>query len=208
MKNQVMKKRASRWTAHGMSVLAAAAGLGGLTQALARDPPPPPAHFSGLINDYVPATVSGGPWEVRGKWSLDLQENRGTATATFSAALTMETPGGSNSHTHHISMRGATVTPGSSGCPSYSPAPPTDGFMISGPATVTANGVQAPFAPDGQTSQLTVCVLGGSQVEFANLTLALQAPASGHFGTQAIHGVVVKCGWWRELESIDCAVAK
>jgi hypothetical protein len=33
-----------------------------------------PVHFSGLINDYSPLTVKGGPWEMHGQWSLDLHE--------------------------------------------------------------------------------------------------------------------------------------
>ena len=40
--------------------------------------------FSGTINDYSPSTVSGGPWEIRGEWSLDV-----LGTASFSAAFTM-----------------------------------------------------------------------------------------------------------------------
>ena len=59
-----------------------AAGFVG-TQAGDRSrPSPPPRHFSGLINDYTPsaAVVGGGPYEMRGKWSLDLDERRGTAT--------------------------------------------------------------------------------------------------------------------------------
>ena len=31
-----------------------------------------PVHFSGLIHDYSPSTVSGGPYEIRGAWSLDV----------------------------------------------------------------------------------------------------------------------------------------
>ena len=27
------------------------------------------AHFSGLINDYSPTNVKGGPWEMHGVWS-------------------------------------------------------------------------------------------------------------------------------------------
>lgn len=29
-------------------------------------------HFKGVVNDYSPSTVSGGPWEIRGTWSLDV----------------------------------------------------------------------------------------------------------------------------------------
>jgi hypothetical protein len=39
---------------------------------------------------------------------------------------------------------------------------------------------------------LQVCVNGGSDVPFSNVTLVFGAPASGHFGAQAIHGVVRK----------------
>src|SRR5450755_225080 len=45
-------------------------------------------HFKGVINDYSPSTVSGGPWEIRGTWSLDVERS---GTANFSADLTMET---------------------------------------------------------------------------------------------------------------------
>jgi len=30
------------------------------------------ANFSGVISDYTPSTVSGGPYEFRGTWSLDI----------------------------------------------------------------------------------------------------------------------------------------
>jgi hypothetical protein len=58
----------------------------GLVRAQAQDLRP--VHFSGQINDYSPSTVSGGPYEIRGDWSLDLI--RGGA-ASFSADLNMET---------------------------------------------------------------------------------------------------------------------
>jgi len=32
-------------------------------------------HFKGVINDYSPSNVSGGPWEIRGTWSLDVERN-------------------------------------------------------------------------------------------------------------------------------------
>ena len=62
-------------------ILAAATGLGGLTVALAGDEEPhSPSYFSGLINDYTPsaALTKGGPYEMRGKWSLEVDERRGT----------------------------------------------------------------------------------------------------------------------------------
>ena len=58
------------------------------TCALAQDRRP--VHFSGLINDYSPSTVKGGPWEMHGQWSLDIHEDwRKEARADFSADMTM-----------------------------------------------------------------------------------------------------------------------
>src|ERR1035438_5279698 len=91
-----------------------------------------PVHFSGLINDYSPGTVKGGPWEMHGQWSLELRPERGTAD--FSAVMTMSgygttaagavdpTQAGQNAHTHNIGLTNATVTWDMTGCPGYSPA--------------------------------------------------------------------------------------
>src|ERR1700722_20050366 len=45
-------------------------------------------HFGGLISDYSPSTVSGGPYEIRGQWSVHVNPS---GTADFSAELNMET---------------------------------------------------------------------------------------------------------------------
>ena len=173
-----------------------------------------PEHFRGIINDFTAAHDAkgnpSGPWELHGVWRLDLSRERGTAE--FSAALTMENsdywllinpnpPADPNSpatrtpHTHHITMRDAQVTSDpslvASGCPTASYKPPTtSGFMVTGSASITGNGGYPPFAPEGQTSPLTVCVTGGTQVGFSNITLVFGMPASGHFGSQAINGAV------------------
>jgi hypothetical protein len=169
-------------------------------------------QFRGVINDFTPAhTVKpSGPWELHGVWRLDLKREFGTAD--FSAALTMEnsdywllitsnppadpdSPATRTPHTHHIALKDAQVTwdPSavSSGCPtaSYKPAT-TTGFMVTGMASITGNGGYPPFAPEGQLSPLTVCVTGGTQVEYSNITLVFGAPASGHFGSQPINGAV------------------
>ena len=34
--------------------------------------------LAAVFNDYTPSTVSGGPYEMRGEWSLDVQKG-GTA---------------------------------------------------------------------------------------------------------------------------------
>jgi hypothetical protein len=88
---------------------------------------------------------------------------------------------------HHLTD--ATITHGASGCPADSPATTTR-FSVNGTATfITGNGNPAPFEAKGPTT-LQVCITGGSDVEFSNMTLVFTGPATGHFGTQAIHGVV------------------
>lgn len=161
-------------------------------------------HFSGLINDYSPSTVKGGPWEMHGQWTMDVHEEwRGewVVAADFSADMTMSdygttagaadaTKGGMSPHTHHIKLTGVTVTPNMNGCPTVSPAT-TKGFQISGPVSlITGNGSNATFETGPVVSTLQVCITGGSEVAFSNVTLVFGAPATSHFGTQAIHGVV------------------
>jgi hypothetical protein len=146
--------------------------------------------------------VKNGPYEMHGKWSLDVDARRGTAK--FSAAMDMETsdygitqntvdkdnPASRGAHTHHISMTdGKLSTDWQTRCPQFSPAP-TEGFVISGMAFVTGNGAPAPF---GNLSPLTICVLGGENVQYSNVTFTFGTPASTHFGTQAIHGVILRC---------------
>jgi hypothetical protein len=160
-----------------------------------------PVHFSGLINDYSPSTSPGGPYEIRGDWSLDVQAG---GTATFSADLNMETsdygitgatkvdptnPATRSPHTHHISVTNATVSYDTSLCPANSPPTTVSGLMVTGTAPTTANGGPAPFDPNN-TSTLQVCIMGGSGVSFSNVTLVYKGPATAHFGTQPIHGVV------------------
>ena len=158
-------------------------------------------HFSGVIHDYSPSTVSGGPYEMRGGWSLDVQR---TGTANFTADLTMETsdygisnatqvdptnPATRNPHTHHISMTNAAVTYDTSVCPANNPATTGSGVVVTGPATTAGNGSPAPFESKG-ASTLQVCITGGSTISFSNLSLVYTGPATSHFGPQAIHGVV------------------
>lgn len=202
-----MKSRALSWAVRIVVVLIVAVGAGALAQA------PAPSHFSGLVHDYTPETIGGvavGPWVMSGTWSLDL--NRKSGLAVFSAAMTMEhsdyaivdgvdtadDPGNSDAraaHTHHITMKDATVSYDTSTCPAY-PAPTAitnPGFMVTGPAYISGNGSPAPFSKNNTVlSTLQVCVNGGTDVPFSNVTLVFGSPASGHFGTQAIHGVVRK----------------
>lgn len=211
MKNKVLTR-----IARDMAVLAVATGLGGLTMAHAGDPPLP-VHYSGLINDYTPSAtvVKGGPYEMRGKWTLEVDERRGTTE--FSAEMNMETSDygivqGSvlkddlttrGAHTHHISMTDGVISSDwVTNCPAIAPAA-TGGFAITGTAFVTANGSSAPF---GNPSPLTVCILGGTSVKFSNITLRFGAKANTHFGAQAIHGVILRCAGPWERESKDCSI--
>jgi hypothetical protein len=158
-------------------------------------------HFGGLINDYSPSTVSGGPYEIRGQWSLDIDR---TGAASFTADLNMETsdygitsatqvdptnPATRSPHTHHITVTNASVSYDLSVCPANSPATTSQGVVVNGTATTTGNGGPAPFESKG-ASTLQVCITGGSEVQFSNVTLVYTGPATGHFGAQPIHGVV------------------
>jgi hypothetical protein len=215
-----MRKPALGRIAGGIAILVAAAASSNVPVAVAGDRDSAarlPVHYHGLINDYTPsaAVVKGGPYEMRGKWSLVVDERRGTAV--FSAALNMETsdygitqntvnkddPTTRGAHTHHISVTEGVVSDDwASSCPALSP-PVTGGFVVRGPAFITGNGSSAPF---GNPSQLVLCVLGGKNVVFSNITLTLGAPANTHFGKQAIHGVVLRCSGAWDHESEDCAV--
>lgn len=159
------------------------------------------ARFSGTVNDYSPSTVSGGPYEIHGQWSVALNN---AGTADFTADLNMETsdygitgatqvdpanPGTRNPHTHHISMTNGTVSYDMSVCPANNPATTSAGLVITGTATTTGNGGPAPFESKG-SSTLQICITGGSQVQFSNVTLVYTGPATTHFGPQPIHGVV------------------
>lgn len=158
-------------------------------------------HFKGSISDYTPSTVSGGPYQLGGRWSVDVQR---TGEGAFSADLTMETsdygisdstavdpanPGTRSPHTHHISLTNAVVSYDPSVCPSNSPPTTGSAVVLTGTATISANGGPAPFAANGP-SGLQACVMGGTETNFSNLTLVFTGAATGHFGSQPIHGVV------------------
>ena len=162
-----------------------------------------PVRYSGVINDYSPSTVAGGPYEIRGEWSLDVQK---VGTAVFSADLDMETsdygisgatqvdpanPATRSPHTHHISMTDAAVSSDTSACAANNPPTTLAALVVTGTAVTTGNGSPASFEAKG-ASTLQVCIMGGSQVVFSNVTLVYTGPATGHFGTQPIHGVVRK----------------
>ncbi|MGB6688075.1 MAG: hypothetical protein WBE76_09570 [Terracidiphilus sp.] len=167
-----------------------------------------PVQFRGLINDYSPSTVKGGPWEMHGQWTMNIDEWAGTAD--FSADMTMSgygktamgapdpTQGGASAHTHYIKLTDIAVTWNTTGCPTFSPST-YGGFQFTGTVTLlTGNGSNAAFETSPPSSVLQVCVSGGEgndSVPFSNITLTFQgsSPAITHFGSQPIHGVVR--GW-------------
>lgn len=210
-----MRARQLKWTTCGIAVLAAAAAMAGDREHAPRDLRP--VHYSGLLNDHTPsaAVVRNGPYEMRGKWSLELDERRGRAT--FSAAMDMQTsdygiiqgtvdkdnPASRGAHTHHISMTdGVLSTDWQSQCPTFNPAA-TNGFVVTGTVFVTGNGSPAPF---GNNSPFTICILGGENVQYSNITVTFGTPASNHFGTQAIHGVILRCRGRFSHQSRDCSL--
>ncbi|HET7663566.1 MAG TPA: hypothetical protein VFK31_08005 [Rhodanobacteraceae bacterium] len=226
MKKKQWVRFASRNAAPALGILVLAT-MGGPVSARTGGSPQLPAHFGGVLSDYTPSAVNGtpingGPYEMHGKWMLDLNPAR--SEATFSAAIAMETsevvntdpnfdPGTLGAHTHHISVTGGVVHNGpmdwQTMCPAVSSV--TGGFVVTGSAYVTANGANPPF---GNPSPVTICVLGVSNslipgsayVQLSNFTLTIGAPASAHFGPQAIHGVVSRCGNLGGGERQDCKV--
>lgn len=231
-----MKRKAWMSTRSGkatpiLGVLALAAlGAGGPANAIAGSPPNLPTHFSGLLSDYTPLTsngvaIKGAPYEMHGRWTLDL--NYARTRATFSAAIAMETaesanpdpnldPGALGAHTHHLTVSDGVVHNGPEDwvtlCPQFKPSP-TGGFAVTGNAYITGNGVNAPF---GNPSPVTICILGGmntmvpnsAYATFANFTLSIEPPASSHFGPQPIHGVVTRCSnaWGGNQQACEATV--
>jgi hypothetical protein len=192
--------KAGRGTFGKTGICGIAIAVAAITLAPAQAQDVRPVHFSGVLNDYTPSTVSGGPYEIRGDWSLDVVGG----SANFSADLNMETsdygvsdatkvdptnPATRNPHTHHISVTNATVSYDTSVCPANTPATTFSGLVITATATTAANGGPAPFDSKG-SSTLQVCIMGGAEVSYSNVTLVYVGPATGHFGTQPIHGVV------------------
>lgn len=230
MKNKEWIRFASRKAAPALGVLfLAMIGVG--AQARPGGSPQLPAHFSGLLNDYTPTSdsntgnpISGSPYEMHGRWALDLNAQR--STASFSAEMTMETsevanaslvfdPASLGAHTHHISVTDGVIhnlpTDWQTMCPVLKPAA-SGGFAVTGSAYVTANGSNPPF---GNPSPVTICILGTTStgapgtayVLYSNLTLTIGEKAAGHFGTEPIHGVVTRCGGRLGLaESPNCTV--
>jgi hypothetical protein len=162
----------------------------------------PPRHmtFSGTLSDHTAASKIGGPWEMRGTWTLKVKGESGKAD--FSAAMNMERsdegvalqppevdgssnfddPAKRNAHTHHITLTDGVVTELPNGFRVTSP----------NPVIVTGNGAYPP--PFGSPSFIQIDITGvaGGQgnVVFSNIAITLSGAATKHFGMTAINGVV------------------
>jgi hypothetical protein len=198
----VMKTKSVLCAACALSVLVSLSNIAALAQPQGHDRRQ--VHFTGLLNDYSPTNpmISGSPYEMHGRWSLDIHES---GTADFLAEMTMSDygttsgaldplKGGQNSHTHHIRLTNIKITWNIIGCPAFATPAPTGGFQISGTVSlITGNGNVAPFETTPPTSTLQVCILGGNELPYSNLAMVFGGPAAiKHFGSQAIHGVVDK----------------
>ena len=172
-----------------IGILVLAMTLGALAQSSENNNP---VHLRGTISDVSAANVTpAGPWVIHGTWSLDLQGNSGTAG--FSASLSMEesdywvlanskdpnNPQLRNPHTHHVSLVNGVVT-----------AIP-NGFRVTGPAIVTANGSPAPFGPN---STVQIDITGGTLVTYSNIKVTFGGDAVAHLGMQPLDGVVLSIG--------------
>lgn len=181
-----MKSKSLRWVA-GIGVLLLAVTLA----AVAQDSDA--VQFRGSVGDYTLANTPpsvGGPWKVQGEWQMHVDWH--SLKAGFTAELTMvrsdegalahgglDSAGARNAHTHHIKLINGNVTPLS------------NGFEVTGTATLTANGKTPPNPPFSSASvPVTIDITGGNLVEFSNMQLSLGGDAVGHFGSKPLLGVV------------------
>jgi len=172
-----------------IGILVLAMTVGALAQSWENNNP---VHLRGTISDVSAANVAPpGPWVIPGTWSLNLKGDSGKAE--FSASLSMEEsdywvlanskdpndPQVRNPHTHHVELVNGVVTPLS------------NGFRVTGPATVTANGGPAPFGPN---STVQIDITGGALVPYSNIKVTFGGDAVAHLGMQPLDGVVRSVG--------------
>lgn len=135
----------------------------------------PQMKLTGLIHDYTPPLDASGPWQVLGEWSLTV--NRASGKVDFVASLNMvrsDSALRAAHHTHHMSLGDGLVTA------------LANGYRISGTASFTSNGSFAAFSG----SPVDIEVTGSSAMPFANVAVTFGGAAAGHFGTQALKGVI------------------
>lgn len=128
--------------------------------------------YEGTINDYTDAASPVGAWHITGKWSVHIKGTSGKAD--FTASIAMIRPGsGASPHTHHVLLENATVTTTATG------------WTIDGEPLITSNGAAA-FAG----STVKVEITGDASVLPSNVRFTFAGPATGHFTTAPIDGVV------------------
>ena len=162
----------------GLLVFAVTLVMGANTPASAQTPAQ--TKYEGTVSDYV--QVGAITWLITGSWTLELKGR--SDTGSFSASLNMVNPAAPETaaHTHHVTLAEGEVEydeDWSTGAPR---------FTLTGPAAVTSQGNVA-----WADAPITVIMTGGATatgLRFSNLSLAFGDPASGHFGSSAIVGVV------------------
>jgi hypothetical protein len=131
-----------------------------------------PDKYEGTFNDYTDAASAVGAWHMTGKWSVHIKGTSGKAD--FTASIAMIRPGtGASPHTHHVLLENGTVTQTATG------------WTIQGEPTITSNGVAA-FAGSTVTVELT----GEAAVLPSNVRFTFAGPATNHFTSAPIDGVV------------------
>ena len=155
------------WRMALMVVLAIALSTQGTAQGSAQ------VKLAGLVNHYTASLDAQGPWYISGHWTLWVKGNSGKAD--FSAVLSMVRSDNvaRQAHTHHVTLNDGAVTQTATG------------FEITGTPILTSNG-NAAFGG----STIRVQVSGGDAVEHSNILVSFTGPAVGHFGADAIGGVV------------------
>jgi len=133
--------------------------------------------IEGEIHDFTgPMTPADplGPRQIDNEWSLTL--NTANGKVGFMASLNMIRSDNvtRSAHTHHVRITDAQVTP------------ITNGYRVSGPATITSNGAAAGFSGSPVDFEIT----GGGAVPFATVKLKFGGGAIGHFGEASLGGVV------------------
>jgi hypothetical protein len=143
-----------------------ALGVQGLAQSNS------PFKIEGSINDFTDPTNAAGPWHITGDWTAELRGRSGHVDFVVGLAMVRST--GAASHTHHVALYDATVTP------------IANGYRISGNAVIASNGTLAAFTG----SHLDVDITGGADVPLSNVKLTFGGAAVSHFGDLPIEGVV------------------
>ena len=128
--------------------------------------------FEGTINDYVQA--GGTTWQVSGQWSLQVKGDSEKGDFTASLSMVNAADPGTPAHTHFITLTDGDIVGAS------------NGFTLSGGADITGNNGNLAWSD----SPVDIAIWGGNTIAYSNVSLTLGAPASGHFGTTPLVGVV------------------